>query len=507
MKFLLGLASVLGLLSQQAWALQPVSIKGNTFVDASGNPFVIVGVDYQPGGSSAYNPALGKDVLSDANVCLRDAYVLQQLGVNTIRIYTIDPDVNHDACVSIFNAAGIYILLDVNSALAGESIARDNPGPTYTKSYLRRVFKVIDNFKGYPNTLGFFSGNEIVNDAASAAVSPPYIRAVQRDMKQYIANHADRTIPVGYSAADDTKLRRAGWEYLQCGGGDDAYEISRSDFYGLNSYEWCSGISTWATSGYSNLISTFKNSSIPLVFSEYGCNAASPRTFTEVDDGVYDKRMLGVFDGGLVYEYSNEDNGYGLVNIGADGTVEYRDDFMNLQDAYQALNYSSWFTKDSIKTAASPACSKSYIQSLAPGFNASFALPASPARDLIASGSGSKNVGRLVPLNGTYATTYAIYDADGNEIDDPAITVVSSSNSYMTSTPRSSTRTATATPTASSATRVAASATATSSAVVVANKTSAATAAATSDSAADAVRLGSAGSLVLAVVAAVFFAM
>jgi hypothetical protein len=43
---------------------------------------MIIGVDYQPGGQASYKPNEGKDVLSDADVCLRDAAVMQRLGVS-----------------------------------------------------------------------------------------------------------------------------------------------------------------------------------------------------------------------------------------------------------------------------------------------------------------------------------------------------------------------------------------------------------------------------------------
>lgn len=81
-----------------------------------------MGVAYQPGGSSGYNPASGVDPLSDGNVCLRDAALMQRLGrfntlrglgvalnntgVNAIRVYNVDPDLNHDLCASIFNEVG-----------------------------------------------------------------------------------------------------------------------------------------------------------------------------------------------------------------------------------------------------------------------------------------------------------------------------------------------------------------------------------------------------------------
>jgi hypothetical protein len=45
--------------------------------------------------------------------------------------------------------------------------------------------------------------------------------------------------------------------------------------------------------------------------------------------------MTGVFSGGLVYEYSEEGNGYGLVTIDGD-TVTANADFTYLQSAYAA---------------------------------------------------------------------------------------------------------------------------------------------------------------------------
>lgn len=57
---------------------------------------------YQPGGSAGFDGTA--DPLSDATTCLRDAIIMQQLGANTIRIYNLSPDLNHDECVSIFNA-------------------------------------------------------------------------------------------------------------------------------------------------------------------------------------------------------------------------------------------------------------------------------------------------------------------------------------------------------------------------------------------------------------------
>ena len=58
-----------------------------------------------------------------------------------------------------------------------------------------------------------------------------------------------------------------------------------------------------------------------------------PRTFGDIKS-LYSDDMTGVYSGGLVYEYSQEDSNYGLVNIQG-GTVTERPDFANLAKAYK----------------------------------------------------------------------------------------------------------------------------------------------------------------------------
>jgi hypothetical protein len=45
----------------------------------NGDRFQIIGVDYQPGGSSGFTAKL--DPLSDGKICMRDAALMQRLGV------------------------------------------------------------------------------------------------------------------------------------------------------------------------------------------------------------------------------------------------------------------------------------------------------------------------------------------------------------------------------------------------------------------------------------------
>lgn len=200
---------------------------------------------------------------------------MQDLGINTIRIYNLDPAVSHDDCASIFNSVGIYMLIDVNSPLPNQSL---NPGDltgSYSSTYLNHIFAVVEAFQNYPNLLGFFGGNEVMNDVPSGGTVPPYLRAVTRDLKSYISKHSPRTIPVGYSAADVREILTDSFAYLSCDINEQSSDPSRIDFFGLNSYSWCgptSSTANYGAAGYDVLISQFGNTSIPVFFSEYGCN-------------------------------------------------------------------------------------------------------------------------------------------------------------------------------------------------------------------------------------------
>jgi hypothetical protein len=76
------LALVPAVFTTIAHAVHPVEVRGQDFVDTVTNKrLMIIGVDYQPGGQASYKPSEGKDVLNDADVCLRDAVLMQRLGV------------------------------------------------------------------------------------------------------------------------------------------------------------------------------------------------------------------------------------------------------------------------------------------------------------------------------------------------------------------------------------------------------------------------------------------
>ncbi|PLB33657.1 1,3-beta-glucanosyltransferase gel2 [Aspergillus candidus] len=397
-------------LATTATAVVPVEVKGRDFVNSkTGDRFQVMGVDYQPGGTSGFTKS--KDPLSDPKSCLRDAALMQRLGINTIRIYNLSPEADHDECVSIFNAAGIYMILDVNSPLQGGSLDRTDPEGTYNAGYFEQVFGIVEAFKDFPNLLGFFAGNEVINEQSVKKV-PAYIRAVQRDIKDYIKEQVDRSIPVGYSAADVRPILVDTVNYMMCEDKDEPN--ASSDFFGLNSYSWC-GDATFKKAGYDILTEDFSKSSIPVFFSEYGCNAVKPRKFSEVQ-AIYGDEMSQSFSGGLVYEYTMEDNEYGLVKIKDNGDATLLVDYENLMEQYAKLDMKKVETaKESQTGAKAPKCGEGLIKNGT--FLKTFDLPKRPSKvqDMIDNGLKNAKTGKLVDVSSA-PVEQTIFDHNGKEV-------------------------------------------------------------------------------------------
>ncbi|KAM4057581.1 glucanosyltransferase domain-containing protein [Hirsutella rhossiliensis] len=279
--------------------LPTVTVSGNAFW-ADKERFYIRGIDYQPGGSSA-----DTDPLADKATCTRDIAKFKELGVNTIRVYAVDNSAKHDDCMKALEDAGIYLVLDVNTPKY--SINRSKPGPSYNTNYLQSIFATVEMFAQYPNTLAFFSGNEVINDQKDTDLSAPYVKAVTRDMKNYMNSRGLRRVPVGYSAADVASNRLQTANYMNCGTDD-----MRSDFFAFNDYSWCN--SDFKTSGWDQKVKTFSTYGLPIFLSEWGCIKNRPRKFEEIA-AMMSSEMTSVYSGGLMYEYSVEGNDFGIVKI------------------------------------------------------------------------------------------------------------------------------------------------------------------------------------------------
>ena len=292
-----------------------IEVVGNKFFYSNNqSQFYIRGIAYQKDVGTSDNTTF-VDPLADEETCKRDLPYLTDLNTNVLRVYALDAEADHDACMSLFQDAGIYIIAD----LAEPTVAISTTDPSWSLELYDRYTSVIDMMQKYDNVLGFFAGNEVITNDTNTD-SAPYVKAAIRDMKSYISEKGYRDIPVGYSANDDADTRVPSADYFSCGDND-----IKADFYGINMYEWC-GQSTFRSSGYADRTAEFANLTVPVFFSEYGCNEVQPRQFTEIGT-IFSDEMTDVWSGGIVYMYYQEVNDYGLVSVVDNDTVSTMADY------------------------------------------------------------------------------------------------------------------------------------------------------------------------------------
>ncbi|KAL7421398.1 1,3-beta-glucanosyltransferase [Cryptotrichosporon argae] len=321
-----------------AAAVSPITRVGRYLYDASGARFYIKGIAYQPQGeletASEANAANGGfpepssyiDPLSSAANCTRDIPYLTQLGVNAVRVYSVNSSLDHDACMTALSTAGIYVLLDVSLPLNGSI---DRASPAWTTNLLDEYITTIDAFRDYDNLLAFNIGNEVVN-VESNTNAAPFIKAAARDTKAYLKS-VNSSALVSYAAVDGTaEFRDTLADYLTCGA--DAVAL---DLYGLNNYEWC-GNATLQSSGWQAIVDGLESLPVAAWMSEYGCTTAGQRLWTEVA-ALFASPVTDVFSGGAAFSYFPTTDGHGIVNISTDGTqIITGTDFSLLSAQYNA---------------------------------------------------------------------------------------------------------------------------------------------------------------------------
>ncbi|RYP85153.1 hypothetical protein DL770_005067 [Monosporascus sp. CRB-9-2] len=318
-----------------AESITPISIRGR-YLWKGEDRFIINGVVYQPHKYPYRGSRLSQDPLADDRLreLKRSIPLLKELGINTLFVPYVNADKNHDAAMEMLAEAGIYVLSCILKHSEMEQMRNVRMESSEVAQGMPQLFRRVECLAAYRNTLGLFVAEEFINSAPDTAAAP-VVRALTRIVKRYMALAARiagrRVLPVGYKAADIKEFTRLQYEYFAAG--DKAEAI---DFYAFNCYDW-TGKSSMSMSGYNFLLRTFMDAHIPVFFSEYGTNAgAGPRLFQETRS-ILSRDMTDTFSGGIVYEFFEDSNRYGLVRENEeDGSLARLRGFKNFWASVQA---------------------------------------------------------------------------------------------------------------------------------------------------------------------------
>ncbi|KAI9460168.1 glycoside hydrolase family 72 protein [Lactarius psammicola] len=379
-------------LSSGGHAIGKVTRSGRYLYNADGSRFYIKGIAYQEQGAAIVDPnapfsepSTFIDPLANATACARDIPFLQQLGVNTIRVYSVNASLNHDSCMQGLSSAGIYTMyvvvlgfgaytfhsLDLTLPVNGSI---DRSSPAWTTNLLGSYINTIDAFSKYDNVLAYNVGNEVVV-SPNGTTAATFVKAAARDTKAYLNSKSSSAL-VGYAAIDgDDSWIVPLANYLSCDPSGSNSGSTAIDIFGLNNYEFC-GNSTFAAS-YAGKTGDFAGYNVVAYFSEYGCNNPTPRVWAEVPV-LFGSDATPVWSGGIAFSYFPAESGqgeFGMITLSSDGsTVTPNTDFDNLRTQYNQVSFINDPSQSSAPSASFPACPQQNSS-----FLASTTLPPTPS--------------------------------------------------------------------------------------------------------------------------------
>ncbi|RHY55184.1 hypothetical protein DYB38_003501 [Aphanomyces astaci] len=247
---------------------------------------------------------------------------LKALGINTIRLYAVDPTAPHDKFMCELSKLGIYAFVGMAAICEGCYVLDTEAPKCYTDAMFTRAMKIYNAFAVVLiANKGFSVGNEN-NLGTQIEKSAPCVKALIRDVRTYAdkCNGSLRPVPIGLDNADiDTTLHpRASWlGYYDCL--KDGNENTRAEWIGFNPYVECDTtihVTYEDSKGLQKLVSDYKQSkySRPIVLGEFGCiKVVNTVSGIEQQRNFYDAKwmneapdMTEYVVGGIAFEYSVE---------------------------------------------------------------------------------------------------------------------------------------------------------------------------------------------------------
>jgi hypothetical protein len=331
-------------------SLPPIVLKGNQLYNSvTKERFYVKGVAYAPNlyanktaGGTAIDSDKTEDHFTDDKELLwsKDLPLLKDLGINSLRLYNVNPTASHDKFMAAAEAAGLYVVVSTTVPVGEGVLDASKPASLvqgegcYTTGLVYSAKEIVRAFAKYNNTLAFMVANEIDQYELNGTLLPGYhaipcVKSLVRDLRAYMkaCSCGMRYIPMMYAGTDlkpknGVNPRDVIAQYLTCG--NDAV-----DLYGVNIYTWCAYASTFSKlSTYKDVTDAFATYDTAIMFSEFGCTygqfesyypftedvskPTSQRQWKQIDT-LFSKNMSDVFSGGFAYQYSMSEIIYGMV--------------------------------------------------------------------------------------------------------------------------------------------------------------------------------------------------
>eukprot|EP00930_Biecheleria_cincta_P027224 TRINITY_DN19117_c0_g1_i2.p1 TRINITY_DN19117_c0_g1~~TRINITY_DN19117_c0_g1_i2.p1 ORF type:complete len:617 (+),score=87.11 TRINITY_DN19117_c0_g1_i2:64-1914(+) len=364
-------------------SINDIVVRGNFLYDSvTGKRFFAKGVAYNPrndkysgisavckpgepvGGTYSYTEDVQAEKFSDSWSV--DLESIANLSANTVRLYNVDPRIDHTAFMDKAASLGLYVIVPLTGKDWGYLPAFPSPD-CYTRevegygnvgiNLLNFAKQIVKQFSQFPNTLFFTVANEVGMHSSAAF---PCVKALTRDIHRYQRECASsmRRVPLIYSDNDGgSAYRKRISKYLTCAQEsiDDVI-----DAYGLNAYSWCDEkyppngtVEVFNWSPYGEVAKDMRFLSVPFLFTEFGCNKGAFETSCPYKGGrtwpqvkhLIGKHMEQEMSGAVAFQWSMDHEEYGLTLspnfLANQSELRLLDNYFALQKAYQKYNVSS----------------------------------------------------------------------------------------------------------------------------------------------------------------------
>ena len=158
------------------------------------------------------------DILSDPTVCQRDVSSFQDLGVNTVVVRDLDSKQDHGPCLQVLEDNGIYVIVSLPTVAYQVTSVTS----AWTLEMFQDFTDIVDELSSHLNVLAYYAATESIDTPVFGGgqyrgLQGPYTKAIIRDIRAYMQQRNYRSVPMGYSNADNVDVQLSATEYLTCG--------------------------------------------------------------------------------------------------------------------------------------------------------------------------------------------------------------------------------------------------------------------------------------------------